>query len=110
MREPQEIYFFRPFKFVHGIALLPQQCSPHDYLKLYTRLRAYLEQVVGGKFDYNLLATDRFILMVPRRCEYILGKRISVSSCIFLGLILVNTEEILEDLEKRYPRPAQIFE
>ena len=51
--------------------------------------------------DYNLLMTDKFMLVVPRKNAMILG-RFSVNALFFLGSFICRKKDDLEFLNQFY--------
>ncbi|HIK37335.1 MAG: phosphorylase [Geminocystis sp.] len=97
--------------FVHKIAFFPQEelnNSPGVMGRIsYEYYRSMLEDLsieVRGKVprkDYNLLVTQDWMMLVPRRKEKF--KSISVNSLGFAGNLLVKNEEQLATVEKHKP-------
>lgn len=82
------------FNFVHGIRRLPA-LSDHNalaasYSAAYNELYKNLLKHEG--ISYNLIATDKFMLMVPRRKERAF-EEVSVNSVGFAGSILFKNPE-----------------
>lgn len=87
------------FGFVHG-AVRTDVKGADEWTRLYEGLLDSVgrEGGLGDGFAYNLVATRRWMMVVPRREECFEG--VSVNSLGFAGCLLVRTEEQLGTVER----------
>lgn len=96
--EQGEIVGFPKFGFCHGMVLLPpelelEELAEHThraYLRLYERFIPALRD--GAKVSYNLIGTEHFLLLVPRRKEFCHGLA-SLNAMAFTGSIMTKRPE-----------------
>ncbi len=110
-REKQGFITIRELSFVHKITFFSREIgnnSPEVMGRIsYEYYRRMLEDLSievkrnKPKKDYNLLVTQEWMMLVPRRKEKF--KSISVNSLGFAGNLLVKNEEQLATVEKHKP-------
>ncbi|KAI0559059.1 phosphorylase [Gracilaria domingensis] len=83
-------------RYVHLLDMMAQQISqPEQPPAVYAEDNAVEER---QPFPYNLLITNRWMMMVPRRNECF--EDVSVNSLGFAGCLLVKNEQMLEKVKK----------
>lgn len=89
------------FPFAHAFTRLEESTTPEDLLHHYARLRGHLG--LQPQTPYNLLATSRWLLLVPRSREHfsIPAGDLSINAMGFAGALLVRSWEQLEQVTKR---------
>lgn len=99
------------YPFVHSFKLLPhlvdEEMEQSDFFEKVLQLyQDSLEEcgILDGDqitTNYNLLMTDKFLLVVPRKQEMILN-RFSVNALFFLGSFICKNKNDLEYLNQFY--------
>ena len=87
-----------PFAFRHAVAALPESASPSALRETYDRLMRDTG-ATGG--PYNMLATPRWMMVVPRRNEH--SGPASINALGFAGSLFVRNEAELAMVRERGP-------
>jgi len=89
------------FPFAHAFIRLEASATPDDLLYHYARLRGHLN--LQPQSPYNLLATSRWLLLVPRSREHCPTPTgpLSINAMGFAGALLVRSWEQLEQVVER---------
>lgn len=87
-----------PFSFRHRVAALPGSATPADLRDVYETL---MRATGATGRPYNLLATPRWMMVVPRRREH--SGPASINALGFAGSLFVRNEEELAMVRERGP-------
>lgn len=97
----EEVLEIGSLGFVHGVMKTGVECAK-EWMRVYEMLMDYVCKEMGmskeSEFSYNLVATRRWMMVVPRKEECFEG--VSVNSLGFAGCLLVKTEEQLNTVKR----------